>query len=161
MSAVGHDAVNAVLDGGTCWGAELDTAYRVLGVTFDPRPGGHPDGPVDDTRLLLVLHPCAEIEARLVRRDTTPPAVEAFAVEQLPTVIDRLGGAPITGPVVDPGHGPLGPPLSLEGRSETADGRRREVVLVLAGGVRELTLRVTCDEVEVRRPDGSVLAAAV
>lgn len=151
--------VNAVLEAGTCWGAELDTGYRVLGVTFDPRPGTHPDGPVDDTRLLLVLHPCAEIEARLVRLDAQPRVVESFSVEQLPTVIDRLGGARIDGPVVDPGTGPLGEPLSLEGRSETLDGRRREVVLSLEGASRSLTLRVTCDEVEIRRPDGSVLAS--
>jgi hypothetical protein len=154
-------SVDHLLDGGTCWGAELDTRYRVLGVTFDPEPGSHPDGPVDDTRLQLVLHPCAEVEARLVRHDGPGAVVESFTVEQLVQVVDRLGGARLRGPVVDVGSGPLGPPLSLEGRSKTADGRRHEVVLVLEGPTRTLTLRVTCDTVEVRRPDGSVLVSVL
>lgn len=153
--------VEQVIAGATCWGAELDTRYRVLGVTLDPVPGTHPDGPVDDTRLQLVLHPCAWVQARLVRDDDERSIVEAFSVEQLVPVVDRLGGAPIGGPVFDQQHGPLQEPLSLEGRSETADGHAHEAVLRLHGGGRRLELRVTCDVVELRRPDGSVVLPPV
>ncbi len=152
--------VEQVIAGATCWGAELDTRYRVLGVTLDPVPGTHPDGPVDDTRLQLVLHPCAWVQARLVRNGQQP-VVEAFSVEQLVAVVDRLGGARIEGPVLDQGHGPLQEPLSLEGRSETPDGHAHEAVLQLTGGGRRLVLRVTCDVVELRRPDGSVVLPPV
>jgi len=153
--------VEQVIDGATCWGAELDTRYRVLGVTLDPVPGTHPDGPVDDTRLQLVLHPCAWVQARLLRDDGESRVVESFGVEQLVLVVDRLGGARIEGPVLDQAHGPLEGPLSLEGRSETGDGTAHEAVLRMSGGGRRLELRVTCDVVELRRPDGSVVMPPV
>lgn len=150
--------IDAVLDGGACWGAELDARYRVLAVTFDPVPGTHPDGPVDDTRLLLVLHPVTEIEARLVReRDDGRAVVERFNAEQLVPVVDRLGGATLVAPVLDPDAGPLPAPLSFEGRSEAPDGRLHDAVLVLSRSDRTLTLRATFDIAEVRRPDGSTL----
>lgn len=151
--------VNELLDGGTCWGAELDIRYRVLGITFDPVPGTHPDGPVDDTRLQLVVHPCQQVQARLVREEPDGRrVVEAFTVDQLVAVVDRLGGTRLEAPVVDPAVGSLDGPLSLEGRSDTGDGQTHEVVLRLGAGARTLVLRVTCDVVEVRRPDGSTVS---
>lgn len=158
-AAVAH--VEQVVAGATCWGAELEPRFRVLAVTLDPVPGTHPDGPVDDTRLQLVMHPCAWIQARLVRDDGERRVVEAFTLEQLVAVVDRLGGARIEGPVLDQGHGPLQGPLSLEGRSETGDGTTHEALLRLSGATRRLELRVTCDVVELRRPDGSVLQPPV
>ena len=71
MDDATRDWVDEVLDGATCWGAELDTTYRVLAVTVEPLPGRHPDGDVDDPRLQVVLHPCSEVTARLVHDRTT------------------------------------------------------------------------------------------
>ena len=82
--------------------------------------------------------------------------VEAFTDTQLVAVAERLGGAPLTAEV-DRSHGRLPTPLSLEGRSDAPDGRRHEVVLSVEDADRTLTLRVTCDVVEVRRPDGTRL----
>lgn len=148
-------AIDRVLDGATCWGAELDTRYRVLGVTVEPAVGRHPDRDVDDRRLQLVLHPCSHVQARLVHDATT---VEQFDVAQLVAVVDRLDGPEIEGPVVtDPGP-PLTGELSLEGRAEVADGRAHAARIELAGADRELTLWVTFDTAELRRPDGSVVA---
>lgn len=151
--------IDGVLDGAACWGAELDTTYRVLGVTVEPAAGAHPDeaadGVVDDRRLQLVLHPCSEVEAQLVLDGDT---VEQFTVEQLVAVVDRLGGPVLEAPVVTGGGPPLRGQLSLEGRSDTVDGRAHAARLVLKGEDRELTLRVTFDTAELRRPDGGVLA---
>lgn len=149
--------VDRVVVGARCWGAELDTRYRVLAVTVEPSTGSHPDGPVDDPRLQLVLHPCADVQARLVHDGTT---LERFEVEQLVAVVDRLDGAVIDGPVVTGGGPALRGPLSMEGRAETVDGRSHAARLTLSGADRVLTLRVSYDTAELRRPDGSVLSLA-
>ena len=148
-------AMDRVLVGSRCWGAELDLRYRVLGVTVEPDPGAHPDGPaVDDPRLQLVLHPCNDVQARLVHDGTT---LERFGVDQLLAVVDRLDGPRITGPVLSAGGPPLTGELSLEGRADVVDGRTHAARLVLDGAERRLTLRVGFDVAELRRPDGSVL----
>lgn len=147
-------ALDRVLVGATCWGAELDTRYRVLAVTVEPDPAAHPDGAVDDGRLQLVLHPCSHVQARLLHRGST---VERFDVGQLVHVVDRLDGPTITGPVVTGGGPPLAGELSLEGRADVTDGQAHTARLTLTGADRELTLRVTFDEAELRRPDGSVV----
>lgn len=149
-------ALDRILVGATCWGAELDTRYRVLAVTVEPAPDRHPDGAVADPRLQLVLHPCTHVQARLVHDERT---VERFTVEQLPLVVDRLGGPVISGPVVTGGGPQLTGALSLEGRAEVLDGSTHAARLVLAGDDRTLTLRATFDTAELRRPDGDVVAA--
>lgn len=154
MDAATLAAVDRVLDGATCWGAELDTRYRVLGITVEPAPDRHPDGDVDDRRLQLVLHPCSHVQAQLVHDGTT---LERFDVAQLVTVVDRLEGPAIDGPVVTGVAPPLTGDLSLEGRADVPDGRAHVASLVLAGADRELTLRATFDTAELRRPDGSVV----
>lgn len=149
-----RDWLDEVLDGAACWGAELDTTYRVLGVTVEPRPERHPDADTDDRRLQLVLHPCSEVQARLVHVDTT---IEQFTVDQLVAVVDRLGGATLAAPVVAADPPPLVGDLSLEGAAQpmVSDGRTHAALFHLEGEARELTLRVTYDEAELRRPDGS------
>lgn len=147
--------IDGVLVGATCWGAELDTRYRVLAVTVEPTAERHPDGEVTDRRLQLVLHPCSEVQARLLHDATT---VERFDVTQMVAVVDRLDGPVIEGPVVTAGGPPLQGELSLEGRADVVDGRRHAARLVLTGGNRTLTLRVTFDSAELRRPDGSVVS---
>ena len=157
MDDATRDWVDEVLDGATCWGAELDTTYRVLAVTVEPLPGRHPDGDVDDPRLQVVLHPCSEVTARLVHDRTT---VEQFSVSQLVAVVDRLDGPVLHAPVVTADAPPLTGELSLEGAANATvrDGRSHAALFELAGEDRHLTLRVTYDEVELRRPDGSVVS---
>jgi len=153
-----RDWIDHVLDGAACWGAELDTTYRVLAVTVEPKPDRHPDGAVEDPRLQLVLHPCSQVAARLVHAGRT---IEQFSVEQLVTVVDRFDGARLSAPVVTADPPPLTGELSLEGaaRLTMRDGRTHAAKFVLAAHERELTLRVTYDEAELRRPDGSAMTA--
>ena len=152
-----RDWLDEVLDGAACWGAELDTTYRVLALTVEPTADRHPDGAVEDRRLQLVLHPCSEIQARLLHAGT---AIEQFGVDQLVTVVDRLGGARLSSPVVTADPAPLVGELSLEGAAQpmVSDGRIHAALISLTGGERELTLRATYDEAELRRPDGSSVA---
>lgn len=154
MDDAGRDWIDEVLDGATCWGAELDTTYRVLALTVEPLPERHPDGDVADRRLQLVLHPCSEVQARLVHGGTT---IEQFAVDQLVAVVDRLGGVRLSSPVVTADVPPLTGDLSLEGAAQpmVQDGRTHTALVHLEGEERELTLRATYDEAELRRPDGS------
>lgn len=151
-----RDWIDQVLDGATCWGAELDTTYRVLALTVEPMAGRHPDGDVDDPRLQLVLHPCSDVAARLVHAGTT---VEQFTVDQLVAVVDRLDGPRLSAPVVTADVPPLGGDLSLEGaaRATVRDGRAHAALVHLTGEDRELVLRATYDEAELRRPDGSTV----
>lgn len=152
-----RDWIDEVLDGATCWGAELDLTYRVLALTVEPHPDRHPDGEVDDPRLQLVLHPCSEVQARLVHDGTT---LEQFAVDQLVDVVHRLGGARLASPVVTADVPALVGELSLEGAAQpmVRDGRSHAALVHLQGEQRELTLRATYDQAELRRPDGSALA---
>lgn len=154
-----RDWIDHVLDGAACWGAELDTTYRVLALTVEPAAGRHPDGgpdDVEDPRLQLVLHPCSDVAARLVHAGTT---VEQFTVDQLVAVVDRLDGPRLSAPVVTADVPPLGGELSLEGaaRATVRDGRTHAALVHLVGGDRELVLRATYDEAELRRPDGSTV----
>lgn len=153
-----RDWIDHVLDGATCWGAELETTYRVLAVTVEPRPERHPDGEVEDPRLQLLLHPCSEVAARLVH--DVDAAIEQFTVEQLVQVVDRLDGPTLSAPVVTADTPPLSGELSLEGAAQPTvwDGRTHAALFELDGGDRRLTLRVTYDEAELRRPDGSTIA---
>lgn len=152
-----RDWIDRVLDGAPCWGAELDTTYRVLALTVEPGPQRHPDGDVDDRRLQLVLHPCSEVQARLVHGGR---AVEQFGVDQLVAVVDRLGGATLSAPVVGADAPPLTGDLSLEGAAQpmVQDGRTHAALVRLEGEERVLTLRATFDDAELRRPDGSSVA---
>lgn len=152
-----RDWIDQVLDGATCWGAELDTTYRVLAVTVEPLPEQHPDGDVADRRLQLVLHPCSEVAARLVHDQTT---IEQFTVDQLVHVVDRLDGPTLSAPVVTADPPPLVGEVSLEGAAQpmVRDGRTHAALFELDGEDRHLTLRVTYDEAELRRPDGSTVA---
>lgn len=154
MEADAREWIDHVLDGAACWGAELDTTYRVLAVTVEPEPDRHSDGTVEDPRLQLVLHPCSEVAARLVHAGR---AIEQFSVEQLVTVVDRFDGARLSAPVLAADPPPLTGELSFEGaaRVTVTDGRMHAARFVLAAHERELTLRVTYDEAELRRPDGS------
>lgn len=149
--------IDGVLDGAACWGAELDTQYRVLALTVEPTAERHPDGDVEDRRLLLVLHPCSDFRAQLVHGEDT---VERFGLEQLVLVVDRMDGAPLRAPVLDVTPTPLPRPLSLEGAAGPAvlDGRTHTAEVTLVAGERRLTLHVSYDEAELRRPDGSTLS---
>lgn len=154
MDDATRDRIDEVLDGATCWGAELDTTYRVLAVTVEPRAERHPDGVVADARLQLLLHPCSEVAARLLHAGST---VEQFRVDQLVAVVERLDGPVLHAPVVTADAAPLTGEMSLQGAANATvtDGRRHTALLDLAGPDRTLVLRVTYDVAELRRPDGS------
>ncbi len=154
MDTVTLSQIDAMLLGARCWGAELDLKYRVLGITFEPADAFHPDGEVEDARLQLVLHPVNAIQGRLVLDGTT---LERFDVEQLPLVVDRLDGARIQRPVVTSSAPRLQGEMSFEGRADVPDGHRHIAALNLQSDERQLALRVTFDDAEVRRPDGTVV----
>ena len=150
--------IDEVLDGARCWGAELDTTYRVLAVTVEPTADRHPDGAAaQERRLQLLLHPCSEVAARLVHDRTT---VEQFTVDQLLPVVERLDGPRLRAPVLTGDAPPLVGAVSLEGAANATvtDGRTHAARFELVGEDRTLVLRVTYDEVELRRPDGSPIS---
>lgn len=158
-------AVEAVLDGATLLGAELDVRYRVLGLTVDPAPGRHPDeadgggtaGEGDDRRLQVLAHPTSTFLASLRLVEGDRRVVEAFTVDQLADVVHALDGPTIAGPVLGgphPAPGEWGPEPSLQGRSSAPDGTFHRLRVEVTSGARELGLFVTFDEVDLRRPDG-------
>lgn len=155
------ERVEGLLDGARLWGMELDTRYRVLGLTVEPPAGRHPDGDVADRRLQVVAHPVGRIAASLLRVGGDGPAsIEAFSAEQLPLVVDRLDGPVLRAPVLDgPPPDPLrwAPQLSLEGASTAPDGGSHHLEVAVSGGGRRLRLAAWFDVVELRRPDGSVV----
>lgn len=145
------------------WGLELETGFRVLAGTIEVTGDRHPDGAdVDDPRLQFLLHPVARIAALLTRSTPGGPVtIERFEEAQLPLVVDRLDGPTPTTVRLD-GAGPepasWAPELSLAGTSSAPDGRSHTLELELEGPEgRRLRLAVWFDEVEVRRPDGSVV----
>lgn len=156
MDDATRDWIDEVLDGATCLGVELDTTYRVLAATLEPRADRHPEPGADDTRVQLVLHPCSEVAARLLHDGST---VEQFGVTQLLAVVEALDAPTLRAPIVTADAPPLTGELSLEGAANATvrDGRTHVAQFELAGADRTLVLRVTYDEAELRRPDGSVL----
>lgn len=155
-------AVEHLLDDAALLGAEVDVRYRVLGLTVEPRSGRHPDGaaPGGDGRLQVLLHPASTFVASLRVEEGSQRRIEAFAVEQLPDVVHALEGPTIHGPVFGrprPAAGEWGPEASLEGTSSAPDGTFRRVRIEVEQGSRRFGLFATFDDVEVRRPDGTVV----
>jgi hypothetical protein len=159
-------AIEAILEGSTVWGLELDTEYRVLAGTFEVAVGRHPVGPVRDRRLQVLAFPVSEILASLRRTDEDGSRrVERFTVDQLLEVSEAVAGAVVHGPMFRqprPAPGAWGPEPSLRGQSNAPDGRSHSLTLHLAapeGGVT-LDLRVTFDEITLRTPEGRDLTQA-
>lgn len=155
------EAVDACLDDARLWGLELNTRYRVLAATFEPRPERHPRPDREDARLQVLLYPVAEIAASLRRHTRDGDVhVETFEVDQLVDVVDSFGGARVGVPLLSATgrsleSSPLGGELSMEGRSQAGDGDTHVLSVHLeADGGRRLDLEATFDEVRVHDTDG-------
>lgn len=165
--------VRDLLSASRVLGAEVDLRYRVLAITLEPASGQHPDDQsqdgsgttVDDRRLQLLLHPVGTIAAALVRHDPGPPArgtVLTFEPDHLADVVAALDEpTPTAEPFPDhlPDLDAIEDRLSLRGMAQVAEGHRHPFALALAADDLTLDLWATFDDVEVRRPDRSVVAS--
>lgn len=151
-------ALEQALDGAALLGIEVDLRYRVLAATFEPQPGNHPDGEVDDCRLQVLLFPVGEIKASLRRRDRAGAVhVETFTPDQLVDVIDSFGGATVDAPLFDqPDPSDAWPAeLSLQGSTVAPDGTAHTLTVQLDGeGGRQFGLHATFDDARVHDATG-------
>lgn len=162
MSVAPGEDHERLLDGAALLGAELDTEYRVLGLTIEPAPGRHPHDPgrPEDRRLQVLCSPASTVLASLRRQDGDQTVVETFSVEQLPLVVDALAEPTLHPPFFgqpQPRPGEWGPDFSVEGRSNAPDGQRHTLRFGVEGRGRRLDLFVRFDEIAVVRPDGTEL----
>lgn len=154
-------ALERRLDGAALLGAELDLRYRVLGLTFElPEPEAL-GLDAADPRLLVLLSPCAELQALLTDADGGRTVIRRFDTEQLPDVVATLGEPPVSAPLFGSGPPSLAhqvPELSLHGRSDAPDGRTHRIELVVDDrATLVLRLAASFDEVELRDPSGAEL----
>ncbi|MBY5161523.1 hypothetical protein [Salsipaludibacter albus] len=162
------DRLRDLLTSGPVWGAEVDLQYRVLALTIEPTSDRHPQGDAEDRRLQVLLHPVGAIAAALVRHEPGPAPDDAprrtvlrFDQAQLPDVVAALDGADVVGdPLPDalPNLDAMEERLSLRGVAQVAEGHRLPLALHLVADDLTLDLWATFDDVEVRTPDGEVLA---
>lgn len=157
-------ALEARLDGAALWGLELDSRFRVLAATFEPRAEAHPRRDVPDRRLQVLFYPVGELKASLRRHDLEGGVhVETFTDEQLVDVVDSFGGVEVPAPFFDqPDPSEQWPPrLSLQGQSIAPDGTAHSLTLTLAGeGGRRFDFHVTFDAVRVMDPEGREIPLA-
>jgi hypothetical protein len=149
------DAVRALLRRSGVLGAELETRYRVLGVTVED-----PDAAGDDRRRQVLFHPVGEFTASLRRRSDDGVEILTFPVERLPDIVTRFEGAgPLTDPLPRerPDVTAWGPEPSLAGNSPAADGRAAHLHLAIRAEDAEFDLHATFDEIEVRDAAGTPL----
>jgi len=153
-----------LLDGARLLGAELDTRYRVLGLTVDV--GAHRAVAVgvsrEDPRVQVVLHPIGWFRAALLVDDPEDPRIEAFTVDQLVDVVHALDGPVLGEPVLDRADARdivNAVPASLEGTTSTVDGRGRSALIDVSSGSRRLLLAVGYDELDRRDAGGNDLPA--
>lgn len=150
-----------LLRAGPVWGAEIDIRFRVLAVTVEPSADVHPRPDAPDRRLQVVLHPIGNVAASLRQHGDDGVTVLRFTEEQLADVVTTLDGPTIgSDPLPDtrPDLDGLGDRVSMRGEAKTGDGLRHQLHLALASGDLEFDLWATFDEVEVRDPEGEVLA---
>lgn len=156
-----------LLVAGPVLGAEVDLQYRVLAVTIEPAGSAHPAPEADDARLQVLFHPVRTIAAALVRHDRDRPegpggrTVMTFEPDQLPDVVASLGGPVPLGdplPASLPDLDAMEDRLSLRGMAQVAEGHRIPLELSLVADDLTLDVWATFDDVEVRTPDGEVVA---
>lgn len=155
--------LEALLGGAGLLGIELDTRYRVLGATVEPRAE---ETPGVDRRLQLVASPVSTVLASLRRTVATAQGerveVYTFTDEQLLDVVSAVEGASLDGPVFgrpEPRPGTYAPQWSLEGRSPAPDGTSRTLTLSVrhddGAGTLHLDLFARFDELRVRDAHGT------
>jgi hypothetical protein len=158
--AVDPAALDPVLEGARWWGAELDTRYRVLALTFEPSSERYPWGEVADRRIQVLCHPVSTILASLRREVDGERALLEFTDEHLVDVVAALDGPVVTGPVFaggEPRPGEWGPRFSLQGRSTAGDGTAARLRIEVAHDDLALAIFARFDHVEVRSLAGEPL----
>jgi hypothetical protein len=154
------DALGQVLDGAALWGAELDTRYRVLALTFEPTAERYPWGDTDDRRIQVLCHPVSTILVSLRRTTPEGRVLLEFNEEQLVDVVAALDGPAATGRLFgggEPRPGEWGPRFSMQGRSTAGDGTGRTITLDLGSDDLTLDLFARFDVLELRSPAGESL----
>jgi hypothetical protein len=164
MNAAQRDLVDRLVAASPVLGADVDIRYRVLAITVEPPADLHPRGAVEDRRLQVVVHPVGTIAAAMVdHADPTRPTVLQFDETQLSDVVaafaDTVSTVPVFPPAL-PDVDALGDRLSMYGTAQTGDGTASvlHVHLVQPDGALELDVWAGFDELEVRGPDGTVVA---
>ncbi|MDQ4130462.1 MAG: hypothetical protein M3133_05655, partial [Actinomycetota bacterium] len=91
------EALERRLDGTRLWGLELDLRYRVAAATFETSPDRPPLGPVEDSRLQLLLFPVGRVAAALHESADEPP--RRFPIESLVEIVSSFEGPSVTAPL--------------------------------------------------------------
>jgi hypothetical protein len=159
--AVDPAGFEPVLDGARWWGAELDTQYRVLALTFEPTPDRYPWGEAADRRIQVLCHPVSTILASLRREADGERALLEFGDEQLVDVVAALDGPVVTGPLFgggEPRPGEWGPRFSMQGRSTAGDGTATTLRTEVAHEDLHLAIFARFDHAEAKDATGAWLA---
>lgn len=142
------------MDEAALLGLELDTRYRVLAATVEP-PVDDAEPSTSDGRIQIALYPCSVFETRLVRSVPDDAAVlERFSLEQLLDVVVALD-APRLYDIEFDGPSPSWREVSLEGRSQAADGHRHRLSFAASRETRTLEVHATFDEVRIGAARGT------
>jgi len=145
-------------------GFEVDAERRLAAATFRVLTLPIDGPPPEDSRVQMLFRPIGRVAASLrngVWHDEAAEVVE-FALSELLGVVQSFGGQPIYGWKFFDLHDKAPPTwasrLSLDWRSG-ADGLLHTISVFqeCAGPARHLALCVWFDELEVRRPDGTVV----
>ena len=147
-------------------GVEVNPARRIAAATFRVLTLPVDGPPPEDSRVQILFRPVGRIVASLRngRWDDAAAEVVPFEVTDLLPVVQRFGGRPIYGweffDVHDKELSRWGQRLSLDWRSGS-DGVSRSVTVFQESARhadQHLDVCIWFDELEVRRPDGSVLS---
>jgi hypothetical protein len=147
-------------------GVEVDPARRIAAATFRALTLPVDGPPPPDSRVQILFRPVGRVVASLRngRWDDMAAEVVPFEVTDLLSVVQRFGGQPIYGweffDVHDKELARWGKRLSLDWRSGS-DGLARSITVFQESAqhaVQHLDLCIWFDDLEIRRPDGSVLS---
>lgn len=146
-------------------GFEVDPNRRVAAATFRLLTLPAEGPPPDDTRVQILFWPVGRVAASLRNGYWNNEAAEVvpFTLGELLTVVQSFGGQPIYGWEFFDIHEKELPKwekrLSLDWQSG-ADGLSHSITVFQSSGAgpdRHLDLCIWFDELEVRRPDGTVV----
>lgn len=160
VDAVDPARLEPVLDGAALLGAELDTAFRVLALTFEPTPEQAPwgsDTPDGDRRVQVLCHPVSTLLVALRQRAEGGERLLELDVAHLVDVVAALDAPPVRGPFFggpEPRVGEWAPRWSLEGRATVGDGVATTLRIEVAADDLDLGLFARFDHVEVRDHQG-------
>jgi hypothetical protein len=146
-------------------GFEVDAGRRIAAATFGVLSLPPEGPPAEDRRVQMLFRPIGRVAASLrngLWNDEQAEVVQ-FLLSELLDVVRSFGGQPIYGweffDTHDKELSRWGDRLSLDWRSGS-DGLSRSIAVFQASGAgpdRHLDLCVWFDDLEVRRPDGTVV----